>query len=211
MSELCRVSGDSQTKSDVNGVYVLPRVFPGTGRIGRNIVYMVGDGATEVTSSQRLSATLAAGGTTTIDIGRGGRPVIGKLVLPPDFNRSVVWGQLRLELETDLPQPIPIGVNRDDPQAVAKWQKSKEGREFHAAIFDWQARRATLTNFEASVDRDGTFRIDNVPPGKFVLSEWSALREVQLSLTPRSFEVPDFEGDYNETPLDLGEIELIPQ
>ncbi len=211
MSELCRVSGGSQTKSDGNGMFVMPRVFPGTGRIGRNIVYMHDDGATEVTSTQQMPATLVAGETLTTEIGRGGRPIVGKFVLPPDFNRPVIWGKLRLELETDLPQPIPIGVDRDDPQAVAKWQQSKKGREFHAAIFDWQARKATLPTFEASVDRDGTFRIDNVTPGKFVLSEWSALREVQLSLTPRSFEVPEFEGDYNETPLDLGKIKLVPQ
>ena len=211
MSELCRVSGGSQTKSDGNGMFVMPRVLPGTGRIGRNIVYMHDDGATEVTSTQQMPATLVAGETLTTEIGRGGRPIVGKFVLPPDFNRPVIWGKLRLELETDLPQPIPIGVDRDDPQAVAKWQQSKKGREFHAAIFDWQARKATLPTFEASVDRDGTFRIDNVTPGKFVLSEWSALREVQLSLTPRSFEVPEFEGDYNETPLDLGKIKLVPQ
>ena len=211
MSELCRVSGGSQTKSDANGVFVMPRVFPGTGRIGRNIVYMHDDGATEVTSSQQLSTTLAAGETTTIDIGRGGRPIVGKFVLPPDFNRPVLWGQLRLQLETDLPQPVPVRLNQDDPQAVAKWQQTKEGRDFHVAIFDWQARHATLPTFEASVDRDGTFRIDNVPSGKFVLSEWSALSDWKLSLTPRAFEVPAFDGDYEETPLDLGEILLDPQ
>ena len=131
--------------------------------------------------------------------------------MPPDFNRPVHWRQLRLQLESDLPQPVPVGLNQDDPQAVAKWQQTKEGRDFHVAIFDWQARHATLPTFEASVDRDGMFWIDNVPSGKFVLSEWSALRELHLSMTPRAFEVPEFEGEYNETPLDLGEIELVPQ
>lgn len=85
---------------------------------------------------------------------------------------------------------------------------TKEARDFEVAVHAYQARMDALPVFSASVDRDGTFRIDNVPSGKFVLSEWSALQEWKLSLTPRSFEVPEIEGDYEESPLDLGEIEL---
>ena len=210
MSELCRVSGDSQTKSDVNGVYVLPRVFPGTGRIGRNIVYTVDDGATEVTSSQKLTATYVAGETTRLEIGRGGRPVIGKLTLPADLDKTVVWGRLRLELKTDLPEPFPVGLNQDDPRAFAKWQTTKEGLDYAIERSKWEARKAEHPHFHASVDRDGKFRIDNVPSGKFVLSEWLGLSNFKLAMTPRSFEVPEFDGDYEAMPLDLGEIELVP-
>ncbi|MCA9011765.1 MAG: carboxypeptidase regulatory-like domain-containing protein, partial [Planctomycetaceae bacterium] len=209
MSELCRVSGDSQTKSDVNGAYVLPRVFPGTGRIGRNIVYTVDDGATEVTSSQKLTATYVAGETTRLEIGRGGRPVIGKLTLPADFDKTVVWGRLRLELKTDLPEPFPVGLNQDDPRSFAKWQTTKEGLDYAIERTKWEARKAEHPYFHASVDRDGKFRIDNVPSGKFVLSEWLGLSNFKLAMTPRSFEVPEFDGDYEAMPLDLGEIELV--
>jgi hypothetical protein len=168
------------------------------------------EGATEVTSSIKVPATLVAGETTTIEIGRGGRPVIGKLVLPPEFQVPIIWAKLRLELETDLPQPKPV-LDRNDLPAVLKWQQSKEGREFPMILAQWRKQKETFPTFEASVDRNGTFRIDNVPSGKFVLSEWTALRELKLSLTPRVFEVPEIDGDYEETPLDLGEIHLTPQ
>jgi beta-lactamase regulating signal transducer with metallopeptidase domain/uncharacterized GH25 family protein len=210
-SELCRLHSSCEVPASPNGTFAMPKVFPGTGRIGRDIVYMVNDGATEVTSSQRLTVSVSAGEAKTIEIGRGGRPVTGKLMLPPDFQQAIVWGQLRLELGSDVPQPFPVGLDMDDPQAVAKWQQTKEARDYEVAVAAWQAQMAKLPEFSASVDREGNFRIDNVPAGKFVLSEWLALREWKLSLTPRSFEVPEIDGDYEETPLDLGEIHLTPQ
>ncbi len=207
-SELCHVSCYSRSAVDANGAFTIPCVFPGTGRIGREISYMVRDGATEVTSSQQITATYVAGETTTIEIGRGGRPVTGKLVLPEDYKQAIVWRQLQLSFEPDIPEPIPVGLDQNDPNAAAKWMHTKEAREFEVAVHAYQARMDALPVFNASVDRDGTFRIDNVPSGKFVLSEWSALQEWKRSLTPRAFEVPEIEGDYEESPLDLGEIEL---
>ena len=132
-------------------------------------------------------------------------------MLPPGFQQAIVWGQLRLELGSDVPQPFPVGLDLDDPQAVAKWQQTKEARDYEVAVAAWQAQIAKLPTFSASVDREGHFRIDNVPAGKFVLSEWMTLRDWKLSLTPRVFEVPEIDGDYEEKPLDLGEIHLTPQ
>ena len=51
---------------------------------------------------------------------------------------------------------------------------------------------------------------DAVPSGTYVLSQWFGLRDWKLSMTPRSFEVSDLE-DEEETPLNLGEIELVTQ
>lgn len=210
-SELCRLHCSCEVPASPNGTFAIPKVFPGGGRIGRDIVYMVNDGATEVASSQKLTIMVSAGETKSIEIGLGGRPVIGKLVLPPDFQQAIVWGQLRLELGSDVPQPFPVGLDLDDPQAVAKWLQTKDARDYEVAVAAWHAEMAKHPVFSASADREGNFRIDNVPAGKFVLSEWMALREWKLSLTPRSFEVPEINGDYEETALDLGEIHLTPQ
>lgn len=94
------------------------------------------------------------------------------------------------------------------PQAIAEWQQTKEARDFEVAVHACQARIDALPVFSASVGRDGTFRIDNVPSGKFVLSEWPNPQEWKWSLTPQVFEVPEIKGDSEESPLDLGEIEL---
>lgn len=210
-SELCSVSCYSNSQADANGEFTIPCVFPGTGRIGREITYMVRDGATEVTSSQELTATYIAGETTTIEIGRGGRPVTGRLVLPEDYKQAIVWRQLCLDVAADIPEPIPIGLDQNDPNAFAKWQQTREARDYEVAMHAFQSRKDAQPVFRASVDRDGSFRIDNVPSGEFVLSEWSALQDWKLSMTPRSFEVPEINGDYEDTVLDLGEIELVPE
>lgn len=102
-------------------------------------------------------------------------------------------------------------MDQNDPNAWEKWKHTKEARDYEVAVHAFQARMDALPVFIASVDRDGRFRIDNVPAGRFVLSEWSALQNWKLSLTPREFEVSDLEDGDKETPLDLGEIELISQ
>ena len=185
-------------------------MFPGTGRIGKSVI---ADDRwnTGATSSLEFPVTFVAGETTTLEIGRGGRPVIGKLVLPEDSQQTIVWGKVKLEVRSDVPRPIPIGMNLNDPAGWAKWKNSKEAKDHQVAVYAWRAQMAKLPEFSATVDRDGNFRIDNVPAGKFVLSNLFGLQEWKLSLTPRSFEVPEINGDYEETLLDLGEIHLTPQ
>ncbi|HEX2476401.1 MAG TPA: carboxypeptidase-like regulatory domain-containing protein, partial [Lacipirellulaceae bacterium] len=51
------------TTTDANGSFVFERVLPGEGRIGREIIYMVDEGATEVASSKMMPLELAPGET----------------------------------------------------------------------------------------------------------------------------------------------------
>ena len=64
--------------------------------------------------------------------------------------------------------------------------------------------RAYLT---ATVDRDGTFRIDDVPEGRYTLSA-SITQGIAGSLSNHRFEVPSPEGGRDEKPVDLGALEL---
>ena len=74
-----------------DGRFVFERVIPGTGRIGRDITFMVDEGATEVTSSCMIAADFPAGKTVHIDLGGTGRPVVGKLQPPEGFTGKVRW------------------------------------------------------------------------------------------------------------------------
>src|SRR5262249_19819820 len=51
-----------------DGRFVFERVIPGTGRIGRQITFMVSEGATEVTSSRKIGANFPSGKTVHIDL-----------------------------------------------------------------------------------------------------------------------------------------------
>lgn len=79
------IFSQNSAKTDANGHFEFPRVFPGRSRIGRQIDFMMNDGATVVASAVRPSAEFVAGETTTINLGGTGRPVTGRLVPPADF------------------------------------------------------------------------------------------------------------------------------
>ena len=72
-----------ETTTGADGSFVFNRVLPGQGRLGRRVVFMVDDGATEVTSSKMVPVNLPAGQTTRVDVGGDGRAVIGRLRDPP--------------------------------------------------------------------------------------------------------------------------------
>ena len=74
-----RIFTQYQVTTGPDGRFVFDRVIPGRGRIGRNITYMVDDGALEVTSSCKIAASFPPGETVHIDLGGTGRAVVGKL------------------------------------------------------------------------------------------------------------------------------------
>lgn len=206
-SQHCRVLCRSIVQSGEDGVFSM-HVFPGTGRIRREMIYMVKDGFTEVTSSQNLPATFRAGETTRKVLGRGGRPVAGRLVPPPDFVGQIAWGTLEVMLEPDLPQPIPRGLDENDPQSIVKWQTSPEARDYAQKLAEWKSQMAELPTYSASVDRDGSFRINNVLSGKYVLSQGFGREPLKVTISPQKLEIPEIDSDTDDTPLDLGEIQL---
>src|SRR5262249_46634944 len=57
-----------------DGRFVFERVIPGTGRIGREMTFMVNEGATEVTSSHKIGMDFPSGKSVHIDLGGTGRP-----------------------------------------------------------------------------------------------------------------------------------------
>lgn len=154
------------TTTGPDGRFVFERVIPGTGRIGRDIIFMANEGATEVTSSHEIGAEFPAGKTVHIDLGGTGRPVVGRLLPPEGFTGKVRW---------------------------------------NFASVDISSRGAG--DFTATVDRDGRFRIDDVPAGLYSLSV-GFMREGVGRLRNHRFEVPAVEGDSVEHPLDLGTLKL---
>ncbi len=68
-----RLYATATATTDDGGNYRHRRLFDGHGAIGREIIFMVGDGAAEVTSSQRVPFSLEPGETLTLDLGGAGR------------------------------------------------------------------------------------------------------------------------------------------
>ncbi len=181
-----------------DGKFSFERVFPGQGRIGREIFLTVTDGATEVTSSVMILATFTAGETTHVDLGGRGRPVIGKLLPPAGFKDKVLWNFALIDVQTPrLKLPIPAGVEKD-PLKYAAWQ---------SAYRAYQQTLAASPYITATVGRDGSFRIDDVPSGDYALSVRFSDRRAGQLLDYR-FTVPPIEGNQVGQPLDLGQLKL---
>ncbi len=159
------------------GRFVFERVFPGKGRIGRQILLMVNDGATEVTSSQRVSAEFSAGENTTINLGGSGRPVVGKLAPPADYTGRVLWNFALIHVQADIsppPRPAPPAEAQGNPERTRAWWESwrwtDAGMAWTSAYETSKQLQWESPLFTASVDRDGSFRLDDVPAGNYVLS-----------------------------------------
>ena len=205
-------SHDVTTGQD--GRFVFERVFPGKGQIRRRILLMVNEGATEVTSSQRTSTEFIFGKTTQIDLGGTGRPVIGKLVPPDGYSEEVFWHFALISAEADLAQPkspTPPEDTENDPEQRRTWwntwMSTDEGKAWKAAYRAYRQRQHRVSYMTASVDSDGSFRIDDVPSGAYVLRVRFSEKAVG-ELSEYRFSVPMLETEYVAEPLDLGTLKL---
>jgi hypothetical protein len=157
---------------------------------------MVDEGATEVTSTKMEAVTLASGETIFLDLGGTGRPVVGKLVPPKRHQGKVLWNFALVYVQADVPPPPVIPADLPDAAELNRdWQEALE------------ALRSSSPVFTISVNRDGRFRIDDVPAGLYKLSvrfDQHAAGE----LADYQFSVPVMEGGRSDEPLDLGELML---
>lgn len=173
---------------------------------------MVNEGATEVTSSSRVAAEFIAGETTKLDLGGTGRPVIGKLLPSVDFEGKVLWNFAMVKVRTDLKRPdFPDAPSeaQDDPQARAawwkEWKETDPGKAYLTEAKAYEAARAVAPFLNASVGRDGSFRIDDTTAGNYELSV-HADRRLPGSLRGYRFTVSAMPNGRSDEPLNLGEL-----
>ncbi len=176
-----------QTRTDERGRFVFERVIPGPSEVARVVVTELGNGQSLGMGCWQEPVDVAPGDIVLARIGGTGRPVIGRIKLPDSKAPLVDWRRNRPATLSKLRSgdPVPPGADKDP---------------------HWADR------FAASLDKDGRFRIDDVPPGRY----WLAVRidpppapdaraqARELGLVIISVDIP--EGD-KDVPVDLGEIE----
>lgn len=198
-----------ETTTGEGGRFAFERVFPGEGRIGRRIMLMVDDGATEVTSSQRVATEFTSGETTELDLGGTGRAVLGKLAPPVDTPERVLWNFALVNVRvafTPLPEPEVPEEIEDDPAQRAVWWATI-GQSWKTAQAADQKLRSKSPSFTATVDRDGSFRIDDMPPGTYILGVRFNDHAAGV-LNSHRFSVPPVEEGQPADPVDLGLLRL---
>lgn len=201
-------------RTDANGCFARDRLVPGKVRIS----YMYPLDSMSVTRTRQEMIEIPPGETANVTIGGTGRAVTGKFVAVP--YEPIAWHKGQVSLDLKLSEPArPNDFNEMIFVERRRWndewrRDTEEGREYKK--MEWEQARS----YRAKIEADGTFRVDDVPPGEYELraclgSEiggkvmWGARKPVP----PPDYEfvVPDVnESDGNE-PLDLGVIKTPPK
>lgn len=148
------------------------------------------------------------GASVRVVLGKGGRTVRGRMILPEAFalseneRRSVVnvlWG------DTDSPKP-PEGL--DDACKIAWWKSISQT----SAGLAW--REVTSRRYQVAPDAGGNFEVGNVVPGNYrLMSSWNNYSDAcgadQKSLHAQSNRIVVLPVDgNNELTVETGELKL---
>ncbi|HEY5232725.1 MAG TPA: hypothetical protein VIK35_04240 [Verrucomicrobiae bacterium] len=140
------------------------------------------------------NVTVKAGETNRVTIGGTGRPVIGRLQIPATVTNSPNFAS--------LPPSRPYVKSSD----------SATNRSFNYQVES--TLYGTNRQINAKMNLDGTFRVEDVTPGKWwLLSDILSFPAQGESATTvatagKEFIVPEMSGGRSDEPLDLGTVEL---
>jgi protocatechuate 3,4-dioxygenase beta subunit len=213
-----RIYSSSSAKTDADGNFSLDRVAPGKWSVGRRV---------QLSSNSWSSVTLAtveveAGKTAEVKLGGNGRPITGKVILPPDLAGRSDWnyGFSQLSTRNNISvtgPPMPLLVRMSSAETQQKWMqnwlKSDDGKKYVAAI---QEQQRNMRSYPVAVESDGTFRIDDVIPGDYSLNinimkmvtDNGMQREEQLGIGSADVTMPQIPGGRSDDPLQLDPIQI---
>ena len=184
------VSHQTTVTADASGHYVIPRVAPGGVQIYRTLR------PKNWRSTDWQYVEVQPGKTAIVQIGgRGGASVVGRIDVPPDIAKFIAWKEsgiytyeanVRLDLAVKPPKHAKDEAPEEYRAIEEAFARTPEGRQYKEWIFG--------RNFE--VNPDGTFRIDELPPGKYTVTIRSFEEQPEVSFmedvarTEVKFEIP---------------------
>ena len=142
------------------------------------------------------------GETLRVELGGTGRPIVGRLTRPRGLDAEVDWtyGSYSFGNQPRQPEP-PAGLSDEDTRRW--WRESEPAKAY---------RRAGR-HFPLVVGPDGSFRVEDVPAGRYVLKiPFEGLsrssREGRQAFAHCEVAVPEVPGGRSDEPLDVGAIPL---
>lgn len=206
---------DCKAVANERGEFVLDRVPPGPGMVGIEVRSQTGPTMWRTSWTERTKVEAEAGQTLEINLGATGRTLVGQLSAPKEIGGEVKWYLADVWLKSGAPskRQLPPDYAQLAPAARQKlddaWRASPEGQAESKL-----GRRYYAGAVEA---RDGSFRVADVEPGKYVLHarvmrppERGAVAPVLRVWASAEVEVtvPEMpEGRYVE-PLIVGDVDL---
>ncbi len=192
------------TRTDRDGRFTIENVAPGVLTVGRQVRDADGGG---YTLSNSVDVEVAPGQTVRVEIGGPGRPVIGRFALT-EGAVMINLASSRVRMRSRPPVlRMPAGfMNFTDEQWFLWWDG------FHQSPEGWAYLEGDR-QFAVAIRPDGTFRIEDVPSGRYVL-KLSFCTSVgddssrRLAFARADVEVPTIPGGRSDVLLDIGLIPL---
>jgi peroxiredoxin len=194
--------------SDKEGNFVFDRVIPGDIQLTATMTPWNGT-PTSSSNTLRSDATVRPGETVKVQLGGLGRPVVGRVNLPADL-ASKGWTVARAAFSTKQPETkYPQGWdNFTDEQQQEFWNKLSETAE-------WKKLQRKMRDYRLTIEKDGSFRINDVLPGTYVLdasiadapsgkASWGLL----AASVNKEITVGEIPGGKTDEPLDVGMLEV---
>jgi peroxiredoxin len=173
----------------------------------------------ETPLSHGLPLAVEPGATLDVTLGGAGRKVVGRVkviggdVTDVDWRRDVHRLTLILPPEPSLQQPDMSKATTPDAQQRAWQEFNQRQREFWRTDAG-RARELSERNYVLVFDTNGGFRVENVPPGKYMLSitandpEEEYYRQRTIGNVNKQIEVPDTAGAKANEPFEIGTLEM---
>lgn len=221
------VGNTTEAVTDENGRFSCDRVFCGRLQVSRSVK--------AEDSSRYVNTTFVQvepGQTAFVELGKGGRNVVGRLVLPKEMQGDSyghVDVSVRANVKPDyedmpdiqIPERYFLMTDAERQQWQQELMQSPAFREYMKKTEEKKKSSAFEFHGAALVLSDGTVKIDNIPPGSYLLGgsvgrpgisrhsvEWYENRIGQIKV---EFTVPEItdEKDYDR-PVDIGEVTAEP-
>jgi hypothetical protein len=198
--------GTFSVKTDEHGTFTFEQVPPGN----FNLYLDIGMG---IPFSHETPVEVSAGETLHTQIGGSGRMVSGRFVLS-DANRAIDWPKQAwyAHVATKLPPlPVPAGLKGAERQ---QWQE-----EYYQSA-EGLARTRASRSYALTLESDGSFTVDDVPPGSYELNAMfmsspvdhtaigAGTHNTTLGTIRQDIVVPDPTGNQSEAPVDLGTVTI---
>jgi 5-hydroxyisourate hydrolase-like protein (transthyretin family)/thiol-disulfide isomerase/thioredoxin len=206
------------TETDNDGNFVFDKVPPGERKI--SIRYKFRENRSGPTPlSHGLPLTVLPGANTNVIIGGTGRPVIGRVKVTTGNPQDVDWLRDVHTLTMRAPEPPGLGMLRFDgavtpeEQARRREEFEKRQREFWNSPAGRVIERDQRT-YVLLFETNGSFHIDDVPPGQYQLeiaptdAEQDYYNYSRIGSLVRQVTIPEALSGKPYEPFDLGTLQL---
>jgi len=205
-----------KAEPDESGRFLFEKVPPGERRL--YVEYRFKERQYETPMSHGMPVSVKPGESLEVTLGGSGRKVVGRVQVVGGDSSDVDWRRDVHKLTLMLP---PGGLpEAPDTARLAPEERQKSWEQYNQRLRDFwrsdagRAREQAERTYVAVFDTNGQFRVDHVPPGKYLLTviandpDEEYYRQRSLGSLNHEIEIPRVAGAKVNEPFDAGTLEL---